>query len=150
MDKQDLKYKFLFEEYKAMRKEIDDTMKLMRQVFFVNLVGSGSVWSLILTNHDVRADPNPIKYVLYWIPPILSMFCGFYMYVHRKHIIRMGEFIQAIEIELLETSSNLGWEHYMKKFRFDGLRSTEGFENVYSIGLIVINAVGTVVMYIYN
>lgn len=139
MDKEDLHYQFLLEEYKALRQEIDNTMAQIRRLVYLNLLGSGAIWYLIFTSKV----PDAIKIPLYLTPTVISILCGIYIHFLRRDVIRTGHYI---ENEFLATRS-LGWEHYLVALNLKGLDNTGRFERYYSFLVVIINFIGALLMY---
>src|SRR4051812_28753356 len=105
---EDLRFEFLIEEYKALRKEIDDTMNQMRRTIIWNIVASGALWSFIYANN------HNLPKGIHWIPPLIWFLFGSYYIVLGNDAKKIGGYIRNTEKKFLKEG---GWENYLHALR---------------------------------
>jgi hypothetical protein len=112
---------FLVEEYRALRKEIDQHMIESRTEERYAIISSGVVWAWLILNHEKNA-------LLWLVPVVLSIAIAFRTNAMSKHIEQIGMYIRTLELAF----QWVGWEHYEKK------RDVTRINLVSAVGLLVL------------
>ena len=142
MDKQELQHQYQLEQFKALRKEIEDNLAQIRRVTYLDVLGSGAIWFL----SNTEKFPEEFKFPLYVTAVIISALCGLYIYFLRRDISRIGAFLYKVEIDVLDNVS-LGWEHHLKSLNLKLFDNTETFDNIFSFIIVALNLTGALIVF---
>jgi hypothetical protein len=112
---------FLIEEYKALRKEIDQHMIESRTEERYAIISSGIVWAWLILNHEKN-------FLLWLVPVLLNTAIVFRTRAMSKHIEQIGMYIRTLELAF----QCVGWEHYEKK------RNVTKINLIIAIGLLAL------------
>jgi hypothetical protein len=99
----DDKQEFQLEEYRALRKEIDQHMSESRIEERYAVISSGITWGWLILNHKTNG-------LLWAIPVFLTVAITYRTNAMSQHIIQIGEYIQSLE----KAFQAEGWEHHPK------------------------------------
>ena len=112
---------FLIEEYKALRKEIDQHMIESRTEERYAIISSGIVWGWLILNREKN-------FLLWLVPVLLNTAIVFRTRAMSKHIEQIGMYIRTLEKAFHCT----GWEHHEKK------RNVTKINQIIAIGLLAL------------
>lgn len=138
MDKQEFQFQFQLEQFKALRKEIEDNLSQIRRLVYLDVLGSGAVWYLVFSDNV----PKPLKIPLSITSIFLSGLCAIYVAFLRRDIRRLGLFLIKVEDTILEQGVQLGWEKYLVSRNLKNFQNTETFEAWYSLSVVILNTIG--------
>jgi hypothetical protein len=96
---------FHLEQIKALRGEIDENMKQLRQIELYAVLGSVAVWAFLLTH---QANGQRIT-TIGWLMPVFLIACSAYKHYTTNRAIRgLGSYIRRCEGVF--SFQGLGWE----------------------------------------
>jgi hypothetical protein len=99
----------LLEEYKDLRKQIDQLLEETNTLAKYAVVLAGAIWTWLAT-HDNH------QYFLWWLPMLITVVFGLRVWPLTYSVTELGEFISRIE-ESMGLSAELGWEMKCKADR---------------------------------
>lgn len=112
---------FLLEEYKALRKEIDQHMVESRTEERYAIISAGVVWGWLMLNHKTNA-------LLWAVPVFLTAAIFLRTRAMSKHIEQIGMYIRTLELAFQWP----GWEH--KEIKRDVTRINQ----IIAVGLFIL------------
>jgi hypothetical protein len=95
---------FQLEEYRALRKEIDQHMAESRIEERYAVISSGITWGWLIMNHKTNG-------LLWAVPVFLTAAITYRTNAMSQHIIQLGTYIRRLE----EAFQAPGWEHQVIK-----------------------------------
>ncbi|HVT56783.1 MAG TPA: hypothetical protein VHR45_00140 [Thermoanaerobaculia bacterium] len=95
-------HQFLLEEFKALRKEIDDSVGETRLLERVALIATGAIWAWL-------AEKNRLNYWLIWSPLVIIVLSGLRSLAIFHRIKMLGLYLNSMEVKYLQPP--YGWEH---------------------------------------
>ena len=115
---------FRLEEYRALRKEIDEHMSETRTEERYAIISAGVTWGWLIGNHKTNG-------LLWSVPVFLTLAIVLRTYAMSDHIVEIGRYLRTTE-----TSFGIkGWEHTIK------LRHVTRVNKYVTAGLLVLAAV---------
>jgi hypothetical protein len=115
------KRSFQIEEYRALRKEIDQHMIESRAEERYAIIAAGITWGWLIFNHKTNG-------LLWAVPVLLTAAIVFRTEAMSKHIHEIGQYLKTLE----EAFQAPGWEH--KKIP----RNVTRINRVITIGFLVL------------
>jgi hypothetical protein len=116
---------FQLEEYRALRKEIDQHMAESRIEERYAVISTGITWGWLILNHKTNG-------LLWAVPVLLTAAITYRTNAISLHIIQLGMYIQRLEIAFQAP----GWEHQRIK------RNVTHSNRVITVGLLVLAVTG--------
>lgn len=123
----DDQHAFQLEEYKALRKEIDQHMTESRTEERYAVIASGITWGWLILNHETN-------WLLWAVPVLLTTAIKFRTDAMSNHIIEIGTYIKRLELAFQAK----GWEHETKQ------RKVTKINGLITLGLLILAVVAWV------
>ena len=130
-------FTFHIEEYRLVKSEVSDTVKLLHGTFTWATIVSGGIWTWLLANVDQIAQRGPVASQVAWfIPLAVSVFACVGFFHFHSVIVTASVYMRQLESRL--AADGLGWEAYLGS----SLRRNLGFRTLVRFGVAWLALVG--------
>ena len=114
-EKQEAIVDFHLQQYASVRKEIEEDIRESRLLERYGLIGTGLIWTWLLTHNFTSTNGINIPQTAWWIPCVLVAFCGMRSAALLKGILRASKYIRQMEEVFFYSEKIPGWETFVKK-----------------------------------
>ncbi len=111
---EDRAWKFLIEEFKALRVEIENRSKETHQMIVFAITGLSAYFSWVIGSKVLDGLSGPMRTVIAVVPLMLVVLLWVRAHLAHKAIERIGDYIQSIE-QAAKLPEGLGWEGSLRR-----------------------------------